>query len=71
MTLTIDKFGRVLIPKTLRELLTVQPGDKVEVKIDSERPALLISPLPPEPLDYEITYTDWGFPFYFGNCYGE
>lgn len=32
--LDIDRFGRVLIPKKLRESLGVQPGEQVEVELD-------------------------------------
>lgn len=34
MTLTIDKFGRILIPKKLREQLNLEPDDPVELDVD-------------------------------------
>lgn len=33
--LDIDAFGRVLIPKKLRESLGVRPGERVEVQLDA------------------------------------
>ena len=39
-TLTIDKAGRVVIPKVLRERLHLRPGDILEVVSDEEQIAL-------------------------------
>lgn len=33
MTVTIDKFGRVLIPKTLRDQLGLQPGAELSLGV--------------------------------------
>jgi len=64
MTLTIDKFGRVLIPKSLRQHLHVEPGDELQVEIKNETPAIILSckPTQTEEYDAEIIYTDWGLP---------
>jgi len=35
--LTIDKAGRVVIPKTLREELRLEPGDSLDVESAGER----------------------------------
>lgn len=32
MKTTIDKFGRLVVPKTLRERLGLRPGDEIEIK---------------------------------------
>ena len=37
MQTTIDKFGRVVIPKTIRENLGIQPGVHMEIKEDQDR----------------------------------
>ncbi len=31
---TLDKFGRVLLPKPVREKLGLQPGDSLDVKVE-------------------------------------
>ena len=35
-TLTIDKAGRIVLPKPLREELQLEPGDSLEVNIKGE-----------------------------------
>jgi AbrB family looped-hinge helix DNA binding protein len=35
--LTIDRAGRVVIPKTLREELRLEPGDSLEMESIGER----------------------------------
>ena len=48
-TLTIDKAGRVVIPKTLRDELRLQPGDSLTLESDGDllmlRPVRSSSPL--------------------------
>lgn len=36
MVLKVDKFGRVLIPKKVRQEFGIQPGNKVDLKTDTE-----------------------------------
>lgn len=62
MILTVDKFGRVLIPKPIRQALTLEPGSKVEISINSETKSLTMSPAREEEYESKIVYTDWGFP---------
>jgi len=61
MTLTIDKFGRVLIPKTLRQHLMIEPGDELKVEIVPDAPHITLA-AKPKPGDVQVVYTDWGFP---------
>jgi AbrB family looped-hinge helix DNA binding protein len=39
-TVTLDKAGRVVIPKTLREELRLEPGDSLELESEGERVTL-------------------------------
>ncbi len=36
-TLTIDKAGRIVLPKSVREELQLSPGDSLEVEVSKER----------------------------------
>ncbi|MEM6785343.1 MAG: AbrB/MazE/SpoVT family DNA-binding domain-containing protein [Bacteroidota bacterium] len=46
MTVTIDKFGRILIPKQLRERLGLTPGTEfdLDVRDEGDGPALELRP---------------------------
>lgn len=44
---SIDRFGRVLVPKRLRERLGLDAGTQVDLQIDGDM--LVLRPLPPEP----------------------
>ncbi|MDP8980977.1 MAG: AbrB/MazE/SpoVT family DNA-binding domain-containing protein [Acidobacteriota bacterium] len=48
-TVTLDKAGRVVIPKTLRDELRLEPGDTLELESEGEnvtlRPVRSSSPL--------------------------
>ena len=48
-TVTLDKAGRVVIPKSLREELQIEPGDQLELEYEGEhvtlRPKRAGSPL--------------------------
>src|SRR6266446_8537557 len=39
-TVTLDKAGRVVIPKTLRDELHLEPGDTLELESEGERVTL-------------------------------
>jgi len=39
-TVTLDKAGRVVIPKTLRDALRLEPGDPLELESEGERVTL-------------------------------
>jgi AbrB family looped-hinge helix DNA binding protein len=39
-TVTLDKAGRVVIPKTLRDELHLEPGDALELETDGDRVTL-------------------------------
>jgi AbrB family looped-hinge helix DNA binding protein len=52
MTVTIDKFGRILIPKKVREELHLSPDDAVELRVEDG--VIHIRPIPQEaPLRFE------------------
>ncbi len=36
-TVEIDKAGRVVVPKKIRDLMHLRPGDKLDVQIDGEK----------------------------------
>lgn len=40
MDTTIDKFGRILIPKKIRQLLRLHPGQKVRLMLDDRSQVL-------------------------------
>jgi AbrB family looped-hinge helix DNA binding protein len=44
---TLDRFGRVLVPKKVRTELGISPGDPLE--IESRDGGILIKPIPDEP----------------------
>ena len=39
-TVTIDKAGRIIVPKALRDALHLEPGDTLELEADGERMTL-------------------------------
>lgn len=39
-TVTIDKAGRIIVPKALREAFHLEPGDTLELDADGERMTL-------------------------------
>jgi AbrB family looped-hinge helix DNA binding protein len=43
-TVTLDKAGRVVIPKTLRDELHLEPGDTLELESEGERVTLRAMP---------------------------
>lgn len=40
ITVTIDKFGRVVLPKTLRDELHLTPGDTLDLSVEGEQVTL-------------------------------
>lgn len=47
MQITLDKFGRILIPKKLRERLGLKPDDVLEVQLEDGKLTLLPQRTPP------------------------
>ena len=60
MTTTIDKFGRVLIPKQMRRQLGLKPGSTVELTPTVDHRSLELSPT--KKVEHKIKFTDWGWP---------
>jgi len=61
MVLTIDKFGRILIPKVIRQAIGINLGDELIIEIHPDKTMVKLTPKPKES-DIKVTYTDWGFP---------
>ena len=62
MTLTIDKFGRVLIPKLLRQFLNIEPGSEIEISFNEQDKALVLHAVPEEEYESEVVFNEWGLP---------
>ncbi|MEM6398217.1 MAG: AbrB/MazE/SpoVT family DNA-binding domain-containing protein [Bacteroidota bacterium] len=43
MTLKVDKFGRILIPKAIRKYLEVEPGDELALEINRAEKSVVLS----------------------------
>lgn len=64
MVLTIDKFGRVLIPKKARQALGLKEGMQLEFTVDEGAGTAELKPKPKEEeVPPYIKYTDWGWPY--------
>jgi AbrB family looped-hinge helix DNA binding protein len=61
MEVTIDKFGRILIPKKVREMLGLKPGQVLELITDQTSRKLNLR-LPAESASMEVIVTDFGLP---------
>ncbi len=48
MEVTLDKFGRVVIPKAVRDQLGLGPGAVLEIE-EGDEEGILLRPLRPEP----------------------
>lgn len=67
MTLTLDKMGRLVVPKALRDRFALKPGDELEVTLESDGirlcPVITASPLAEEQgiliCSSEIPVTAW------------
>lgn len=47
METTLDRFGRIVIPKSVREDLGLKPGAVLQIEQDGEK--ILLEPLHPKP----------------------
>ncbi|NJC28388.1 AbrB/MazE/SpoVT family DNA-binding domain-containing protein [Neolewinella antarctica] len=65
MTLTMDKFGRVLIPKALRKMVQIEPGGEVEVEVDSTTHKITLTSKA-EAQKPKLTFDSDGFPLIVG-----
>ena len=45
MTLALDKMGRLVVPKALRDRFALKPGDELDVTVDSD--GIRLRPLAP------------------------
>jgi len=49
MNLTVDKFGRIVLPKSLRVLLGLTPGKQINIEVTDEgfiaKPVVAIQPI--------------------------
>ena len=65
MTLKMDNFGRVLIPKMLRQMLRIEPGGEIFIEINTDKLELLLKPMPATRKD-GLTFTSQGLPVLTG-----
>lgn len=61
MEVTIDKFGRILIPKKVRQRLGLQAGQALELTSDTDSRTIALQ-APTGAKSLEIVITDFGFP---------
>ncbi len=61
MEVVIDKFGRILIPKKIRDMLGLKPGQMLELETDYPSRKLNLR-LPADPSSTEVIVTDFGLP---------
>ena len=62
MEVTLDQFGRILIPKKLRQLLGLHPGQRLELVTDHSTKTLRLA-LKPKTIP-TLSYTDSGIPVF-------
>ena len=62
MQVTIDKYGRILIPKRIREQLGIQLEQPLELRLSEDGTGLEIGPVSTAPLTYVETPS--GFPVF-------
>jgi AbrB family looped-hinge helix DNA binding protein len=63
MVLTIDKFGRMLIPKKARKALRLKEGMQIEFTIDEDAGTAKLKPKRKEKVDESyVTYSEGGWP---------
>lgn len=61
MEVTMDKFGRILIPKKVRQLLNLIPDQPLELTLDEHTGKLQITSIL-DSATVKIVYTEGGFP---------
>jgi AbrB family looped-hinge helix DNA binding protein len=62
MTVTIDKFGRVLIPKKAREVIGLQEGDQLELRVSEHDRSIHLHLKPTAGNKIRIQTTEGGWP---------
>lgn len=62
MEVTLDKFGRILIPKEIRKVLGLQAGQVLSLYTSEENNLICIQPKIEE-AESPIRYTDMGIPY--------
>lgn len=62
MEVTIDKFGRILIPKKLRVMFGLVPGQLLELFPDKEKAEIRLTPS--NKFEATLTQTPSGIPFF-------
>ena len=60
MTTTIDKFGRILIPRSVRKELGLEAGTTLDISILGIQKKIQLEPIVEK--NYKFDYTDWGWP---------
>ena len=61
-TVTMDKFGRILIPKRVRTQLSVGTGTEFTLTWNDDTPEIELKPK--QPVRTWVEYTDWGWPVF-------
>ena len=63
MVLTLDKFGRVLIPKKARQALRLKVGSKIELTVDETTGTAELRTQTDQEGSSYIKYAEWGWPY--------
>lgn len=60
MTVTIDKFGRILIPKNMRNAMNLSPGSRLSLELteDSRRAYIEV----PQVIEHKLIVDEYGIP---------
>lgn len=65
MTVTLDKFGRILIPKSMRTALNLKPGTRLSLEYTkNSRRAYIEVPLA---IEHTLVVDEYGIPTVHGN----
>ena len=65
MEVTIDNFGRILIPKNIRKLLGLEPGQKLELIANTESSTLDLVLKPQK--NMELIISESGIPMFIND----